>query len=96
MKALKSARQRTAIARVNILFEQASVRPAYAKRYVALARRISSRYKVRIPDKWRRRMCKGCNALLSPGKNCTVRIRSGMLVMRCLECKRVKRMKVKR
>ncbi len=95
-RALKSAKQRTAIDRVSALFEQARIRPAYAKRYVVLARKIASRYKVRIPEQWRRRFCKDCNALLVPGRNCRVRTVAGKIVIRCLECGGMRRIPIKR
>lgn len=91
-----AARQRIAVKRIEILLEQAGVRPAFAKRYVALAKKMASRHKVRIPRKWKSRICKACNALLTPGKNAMVRMRSGMQVITCLECKAVKRRQVKR
>lgn len=91
-----AARQRIASKRIETLFEQAGIRPAFAKRYVALARKMASRHKVRIPQKWKSRFCKGCNAFLTPGKNAMVRLRSGMQVITCLECKAVKRRKVKK
>lgn len=94
--AVKRARQHTARERIDTLFTQASVRQKYAKRYVSLARRMAQKYKVRIPDKWRRRFCKECNAFLVPGKNCRIRTRSGKVVIRCLECDAIRRIPVKR
>ncbi len=93
---LKSARQRTALERIDALFVQASLRRAYAKRYVALARRIASKYKVRVPERWRRRFCKGCSAFWVPGVNCTVRTRKSRIVMKCLECGALRRLPIKR
>jgi ribonuclease P protein subunit RPR2 len=91
-----AARQRIAVKRIEILFEQAGIRPAFARRYVALARKMASRHKVRIPQKWKSRFCKACGAFLTPGKNALVRIRSGRQVITCLECKAVKRRQVKK
>jgi len=90
-KGLKHAQKETARERVDELFTQASKSPKYAKRYVSLARRMSARYRVRIPKKWRRRFCKACNTFLTPGKNCTVRKRNLRIVITCLECNSVKR-----
>jgi len=94
-KALKGAQKRTARDRIQELFEQAAVRPRLAKRYVALARKISARHRVRIPVELRRRFCKECNAFLVPGKNCTIRTRDQRVVIRCLECNGIKRIPVR-
>lgn len=91
-----AARQRIASGRIEALFGQALIRPAYAKRYVVLARRMASRHKVRIPQKWRKRFCKKCSAFLTPGKNASVRMRAKRIVITCLECKSVKRFPMKR
>lgn len=47
------------------------------KRYVLLARRISTHYRIRLPAEFRSRICKSCNNLLIPGINCTARAASG-------------------
>ncbi len=89
----ESSRQHIALKRIETLFEQALIRPAFAKRYVVLARRMSSRHKVPIPRKWKRRFCKSCSAFWTPGKNCTVRVRMKRIVMTC-ECGAVRRFPV--
>ena len=60
---------------------------ALEKRYVTIARRISTHYKVRIPDGLKHRICKNCGSFLVPGVNCKVRLSSshGYLVYLC-EC----------
>lgn len=87
----ETSRQRLAVRRINELFIQAGLRPAFAKRYVALARRMSSRHKAPIPALWKRRFCKACSAFLVPGRNCSVRTRMKRLVISCLECGAVRR-----
>jgi len=96
VSALKSAKQRTARERIAALFEQALVRPEYAKRYVSLARKMSSRFKVSVPQKWRTRFCKKCSAFLVPGKNSKIRMRAGKMVISCLECAGIRRIPTKR
>lgn len=57
--------------------------------YGELARRISMRYRVRIPRKWSWRYCRNCKKFLYPGINMRVRIRSRRMphiVMMCEEC----------
>ncbi len=96
MKKSLATRQRIALERINVLFQQASLRHAYAKRYVVLARRMSSRHKVRIPEKWHRRFCKACSAFLVPGRNCTVRKHERWIAIKCLECNSVRRIGLER
>ena len=47
-----------------------------AKRYVDLARKISSHYQVSIPKGLKYRICRGCGNFLVPGLNCSVRVAS--------------------
>jgi ribonuclease P protein subunit RPR2 len=65
--------------------------PALSDRYVHLARKISTRYKVRIPRELKRRFCKHCFSFLVPGKNCRVRTHEGKVVYYCLKCKKFMR-----
>lgn len=69
---------------------------ALAKRYVALARKISAHYKVKLPIEMKNRICKKCNLVLIPGISCTVRIASqGCIVYRC-ECGEQKKVFLKK
>ncbi|RLE51929.1 MAG: ribonuclease P [Candidatus Methanomethylicota archaeon] len=92
-----------AVQRIDRLFKLAESvflsSPELANRYVALARRISMRCRVRIPKKWRRRYCHYCGAFLWPGVNCRVRIRSNRMphvVITCFNCGRQMRFPFKR
>lgn len=60
-----------------------------AKRYVGIARRISSHYKVPFPDSLKFKTCKNCNNFLVPGINCGVVVASvhGYVAYMC-ECGR--------
>jgi len=91
-----AGRQVIASKRIETLFEQAEMRPSFAKRYVELARKMASRHKVRIPQKWKSRFCKSCSAFLTPGRNSIIRMRSGMQVITCLECKAIRRRLIKK
>ena len=83
--------------RINILMKEAEKEVKYhserSKRYVELARKIGMRYKVRIPRKYKRRICPNCHAYLKPGVNCTVRLdpKNRCVVWKCLECGHEKR-----
>lgn len=78
--------------RIERLFELAEKRleegkessEALSKRYIGLARRISTHYKVRMPESIRNRICKSCNSVLIAGLSATVRKSShGYMVYRC-------------
>lgn len=62
-----------------------------ADRYIGLARKISMRYKVRIPKELKKRFCKHCYSYLVPGKNCRVRTHEGKVVYYCMKCGEVMR-----
>jgi ribonuclease P protein subunit RPR2 len=47
----------------------------HAKRYVFLARKLSTRYNCRMPPQLKSRFCKGCGLPLIPGRNAKVRLR---------------------
>lgn len=90
---LKAEQKRIAEERIDKLFKQAAKRPDFAKRYVRLARKIAQRYTVSIPQKWKRKFCKKCNAFLTAGKNSTVRMRDKTIIIHCEECGNIKRIK---
>ena len=75
--------------RISILFEQAKEMfredKSLSNRYVQLARKIAMRYKVKIPDKLKRRFCKSCHKFLVPGANLRIRSHKGRTIYYCLE-----------
>lgn len=83
--------------RIEILIKQAKEMALndedLSRRYVDLARRISSRTKVRIPGELKRFLCKGCGIALVPGHNVRIRLRahSSGIVVTCLRCGFTKR-----
>ncbi len=78
--------------RIKVLFKEAkkvfNKNPKLADRYVALARKIAMRYKVRIPPELKRKFCKYCHTYLVPGVNCRVRVQHGKVIYYCMKCKR--------
>ena len=64
-----------------------------SRRYVSLARKISSRTKVRIPKESKMYLCKGCGLALIPGHNAKIRLHAHTtgIVISCLSCGVVKR-----
>jgi len=83
---------RIAKERMQILIEEAAKMaesdPALAKRYIRLLKRIGMRYNVRIPPSVKNRFCRHCCSYLSPGKNASVRVKKGVAVATCNECKK--------
>jgi len=83
--------------RINILFREAEInfpiRKDRSNRYVELARKIGMRYKVRIPRKYKRRICPHCYSYLKPGVNCIVRLdsKNRCVVWHCKEYGKDKR-----
>ena len=85
--------------RVAILLKQAeemfSKDKILANRYVALARKIAMKVRLRLPKEYKRRFCKHCYAYLQPGANSRIRIRQGKVIISCLECKNFTRIPLK-
>jgi ribonuclease P protein subunit RPR2 len=81
--------------RINKLFLEAENLPAeeleLANRYVEIARKISMKYKVKIPQKYKRMFCKNCYSYLRPPKTCRIRLNKGKKVYYCLKCKKFTR-----
>jgi ribonuclease P protein subunit RPR2 len=87
--------KRVAVERIERLFELAKERTEMkdkaskdlAKRYIRIAKAISSRYKVSMPSSVKNFICKRCSSVLIPGFNCTVRLASSKryIVYKC-EC----------
>jgi ribonuclease P protein subunit RPR2 len=81
-------KRRIARERVNILFTLAErvfpYEPELANRYVEIALAVQQKAKIRMPRKWKRRYCKRCHSFLVPGVNARVRLRSGHVVVKCL------------
>lgn len=84
--------QKLALERIERLFELAqevfNKEPKLSDRYVAIARRISMKYKIKIPLKLKRRFCKNCFSYLMPSVNCRIRTQRGKVVYYCLNCKK--------
>jgi ribonuclease P protein subunit RPR2 len=89
-KKLKDVRKETARERIKTLFEQAKQRPAYAKRYIALAKKLQQKYRLRFSREQSRAFCKKCCTLFN-AKNVSVRTKEGHVVYTCKECGFIKR-----
>ncbi|MAE42466.1 ribonuclease P [Candidatus Woesearchaeota archaeon] len=87
--------RKIALERITILFSEAKKifkeEPKLADKYIKLARKISMKYKVKIPSTLKRRYCKHCHKYLVPGTNVRVRTHKGHMVYYCLSCKHIMR-----
>ncbi len=91
---IKQKQKTIALDRIKELFRQAEARPKMASRYVALARKISTRTKTKIPKEFKRRFCKGCNSYLV-GTNFRVRLTGGKKTYFCRNCNKYTRIPYK-
>ncbi|MCX8206733.1 MAG: ribonuclease P [Methanothrix sp.] len=82
--------------RMERLFElaraSAEAHPERSDRYVELALRIGMRLRVRPTREMKRLFCKSCMGYLSPAQR-MVRLRDGILVIRCMRCGHISRMR---
>ena len=71
-------REELILERMNQLLELAERsikdRPDRTKRYVGLARKLSSRYRISIPERFKKRICKICNMMWIPGYNVKIHL----------------------
>lgn len=75
---MKPAVRKIAIERMEILVENAllnaKTNPQLSQRQALLARRISSRNKIRMPYHLRMVFCKKCKSFITPGINSRIRL----------------------
>jgi ribonuclease P protein subunit RPR2 len=70
-----------------------------SQRYVRQARKIAMSAKTRLPTEIKRRICKHCKNLMTPGTNCQVRIkqqREPHITITCFECGKHTRIPLKK
>lgn len=88
-----------AFGRIKELFKQAdevfSKTPSLANRYVTLARKISMKYKIKLPIELKRKFCKSCYKYWKPGKTVRIRLLKGRKVYFCEFCKKFTRIPYK-
>lgn len=75
---MKPAIRKIALERMQILIDNAitnaRIDPELSQRQAFLARRISTRYKIRMPFDLRMVFCKKCKSFIAPGINSRIRI----------------------
>lgn len=79
-----------ALERIETLFKLAEKEfgkhPERSRRYVELARKISTRNRARIPSELKKKFCKECGNFLLKGKNAEWKIAGKLVEIRCKEC----------
>jgi ribonuclease P protein subunit RPR2 len=91
---------RVARERISTLFalaegEAGSGHGELADRYVILARRVGTRYNVRVLPEYRELYCRGCSTFWVEGRTVRTRLRSGHRVRTCLRCGRERRTRLR-
>jgi len=75
---VKPALRKIAMERMQILIENAisnaRTNPELSQRQASLARRISTRHKIRMPYDLRMVFCKKCKSFIAPGINSRIRL----------------------
>ena len=75
---MKPAVRKIAMERMEILIESAvinaKINPELSQRQALLARRISTRHKIRMPYNLRMVFCKKCKSFIAPGINSRIRL----------------------
>ena len=94
-KAKPRWQQATAEERIEILFSSAEhefrQRPDRSRSYMELASKIAMRYNIRMPQNFKRKLCKECYMYLVPGESCKVRVAGGVRSVTCSCCGSVAR-----
>lgn len=77
-RAIKPAVRRIALERMEVLVSSATRNarsdPKLAEQHARLARRISTRHKVRMPYHLKMAFCKKCKSFIAPGVNSRIRL----------------------
>lgn len=93
---------RIARERIDILFDRAekefSRNPELSHRWIRMAKKIATRYNIRIPKELKRRSCRKCSRFLVPGENCRIRTspKQQAVIVKCLGCGNVMRFPYRR
>lgn len=91
----KQKQKQIAFERIEVLLEEArkisKTNMDLANRYLSLARKLSMKYKVKIPKKDKKLFCKGCYKYLLPGKTLRARMKNKKLIYYCTNCSRITR-----
>ena len=97
----KKYQKQIALKRIQGLFELAYNKATdknfdLADRYTHIARKISMKYLVPIPNEYKRCFCKHCYCYLLPDVNSRFRIKKGKIIIYCKNCKKYTRIPFKK
>ena len=88
---MKKLSKKEALDKVIHLFDDAETVAgadlSLANRFIAKARRIAMKLRLRMPIPLKRKFCKKCGTYFIPGKNYRVRMNDKKVVYSCLTCK---------
>ncbi len=87
---LKIAKERIEIL-LDLAEKEFRKHPARSQRYVELARKIGTRYNVRLTKVQKRKFCKNCNTVLKPGVTFEQRTHNGKIIIKCRKCNKIYR-----
>ena len=73
---------------VDGLFRQVQEDSSRGDRYIALARKVAMKFKLKLGSDQKRMFCKHCYKALYPGKNLRIRVHEHRIIYYCLECKK--------
>lgn len=78
---------------VSMAGENAKSDPERARTYSAMASRLCTRYRVRMPSDTKAKFCRKCFTPMVPGHNCTIRISPARraVIITCKKCGKIKR-----
>ena len=93
MRLTKKYLKEIALERIHTLFKEAKKRPAYANRYVEIARNISMKVNLPMPKEYKRKYCKHCYTYFDKD-SLRVRTGKGFVSYTCLRCKKQMRFKL--
>ncbi|MGC8629903.1 MAG: ribonuclease P protein component 4 [Thermoplasmata archaeon] len=66
-----------------------------AQKYVSSALKISSHYKVPVPEQYKHIYCKKCNSILIPSKTAQIRLKNKKIIIKCFNCGNYRRFIIK-
>jgi ribonuclease P protein subunit RPR2 len=75
---MKSNLKEIALERINILLKHAvsnaKTNPKLAQRQASIAKKISTKYRIKMPYEFRIMFCKKCKCFIAPGINSKIRV----------------------
>ncbi|MBN2733943.1 MAG: ribonuclease P [Methanomicrobiaceae archaeon] len=91
----KSKQKALAKERIICLFETADeflkTHPSFSINCIKHAKKISMRYRIRIPKPYNRKYCRKCSSYLIPGYNMKIRVHRGKVIATCKACGNIRR-----